>query len=105
LSRPFFFSRRRFDGSAQTDWRSHKRRRSSISHRSFNAYIWHEPGAPPHRPHIGAASFAADFPDPSPPTAKTLSAFNVCVEPHSGHAGFTSDDIDRTSSSNRFLHF
>jgi hypothetical protein len=68
-------------------------------------HIWQEPGAPPQRPHIGAASFAEDLPAPSAPTAKTLSAFTVCFDPHSGQAGFVSEDIDLTSSSNRLLHF
>jgi hypothetical protein len=61
-------------------------------------YIWQDPGAPPQRPHMGAASLPEDFPLPSAPTAKTLSALAVCVEPHCGHAGFTScEDIERTS--------
>jgi hypothetical protein len=41
------------------------------------------------------------------PTAKTLKAREVAVEPHAGHGGFTSSalDIDRTSWSKRLLHF
>jgi hypothetical protein len=42
-----------------------------------------------------------DLPPVSAPTAKTLIAFAVCIDPHSGHAGFTSEDIERTSWSNR----
>jgi len=89
-----------------TDWRSRKRRKANSFVSQFVPnHIWQEPGAPPQRPHIGAASLADDLLPPSAPTAKTLSALVVCFEPHSGHAGFTSDDIERTSWSNRFWHF
>jgi hypothetical protein len=41
---------------------------------------------PPHRPHVGAADDDEGFDDdPSAPTANTLSARAVFVEPHSGH--------------------
>jgi hypothetical protein len=47
--------------------------------------IAHGPG-PPHRPHIGASDGADDFDDdPSAPTANTLRARVVFVEPHPGH--------------------
>ena len=60
-------------------------------------YIPHDPGTSPHRPHIGAASFPEDLAPPSPPTANRLSTFVVFGEPHSGHFGVVSSDIDRTS--------
>ena len=45
----------------------------------------HGPG-PPQRPHIpGAPLGADDFPPDSAPTAKTLSARAVFVDPHDGH--------------------
>jgi hypothetical protein len=56
---------------------------------------------PPHRPHIpGALDDAALFPPPSAPTAKTLSARAVFVDPHDGHFAFTSFVIDRCNCSN-----
>jgi hypothetical protein len=49
----------------------------------------------------GGAEFGepADFPDPSP-TAKTLSARAVLVDPHDGHFAFASPLIVRCSCSN-----
>jgi hypothetical protein len=66
-------------------------------------FIPHEPGAPPHRPQVGAAALEPF--DDSAPTAKTLSARAVFVEPHFGHAIASSELIDFTSFSNWFSHF
>jgi hypothetical protein len=71
----------------------------------------HGPG-PPQRPHMpGAAAVAADFdlaPAPSAPTAKTLNARAVFVEPHEGHFTFASLAsallIVRCNCSNCSLH-
>ena len=55
----------------------------------------HGPG-PPHRPHIPGADDAAapvpaeDFAPPVAPTANTLSARAVRLEPHAGHFTFAS---------------
>lgn len=56
----------------------------------------HDPGAPPHRPQIGADDSLAD----SAPTAKTLSDRAVFVDPHLGHAIGSVEFIDFTSFSN-----
>ena len=60
-----------------------------LSNHVIESYpIPHGPG-PPHRPHIPGASAALDFDAPAP-TATTLNARFVCVEPHSGHFTFAS---------------
>jgi hypothetical protein len=61
----------------------------------------HDPGAPPHRPHVGASELlpAAEL------TAKTLRLRAVFSEPHSGHFTASSADfIERTNCSNFRLH-
>jgi hypothetical protein len=65
-------------------------------------HIEHDPGAPPHRPHDGAADDDADddFPPDSAPTANTLSARTVFGEEHVGHFGLTSLLIERCNCSN-----
>jgi hypothetical protein len=62
-------------------------------------FIPHDPGGPPQRPQVGISppALLAD----SVPTANTLSARAVCVEPHFGHAIGSSECIDFTSFSNR----
>lgn len=40
-----------------------------------------------------------------PTAAKTLISRAVCFDPHFGHGGFSSDDIDFTSFSKRVSHF
>jgi hypothetical protein len=61
----------------------------------------HDPGAPPHRPHVGVS-------EPLPAaelTAKTLRLRAVFSEPHSGHFTASSADfIERTNCSNFRLH-
>src|SRR5437762_906975 len=59
---------------------------------------------PPQRPHIPAGGDAVDRAD-SAPTAKTLSVLDVFVEPHLGHAIFSSPLIDFTSFSKGSRHF
>jgi hypothetical protein len=63
----------------------------------FHHSIPHDPGAPPHRPHVGASDADDDFPAPSAPTAKTLSARAVFADPHSGQTALWSPDMVRTS--------
>jgi hypothetical protein len=71
----------------------------------------HGPG-PPHRPHMPGEAAAADFdfalPAPSAPTANTLNARAVFVEPHEGHFTFASPAsalrIVRCNCSNFSLH-
>jgi hypothetical protein len=57
----------------------------------------------------GAADERFDPLAPSAPTAKTLSARAVCVEPHDGHltraSSSPADDIVRCNCSNRASHF
>ena len=63
--------------------------------------IMHDPGAPPHRPHVGASEElpAVEL------TAKTLRLRAVFGEPHSGHFTASSADfIERTNCSNFCLH-
>ena len=48
-----------------------------------SSLIPHDPGAPPQRPHIGSCDAEAFA--PSEPTANTLSARAVLVDPHIGH--------------------
>ena len=63
--------------------------------------IWQDPGAPPHRPHVGASDPVAV----AELTAKTLSLLAVLSDPHCGHFTFSSADfIERTSCSNFPLH-
>jgi hypothetical protein len=61
-----------------------------------------DPGAPPHRPQVGADE-DADLPL-SAATANTLSERCVCVDPHSGHFAELSPLIVRTNCSNFALH-
>ena len=68
---------------------------------SFGFYMPHDPGAPPHRPHMGASDAPDDFPPDSAPTANTLSARAVFGDPHVGHFGLVSSLIDRCNCSNR----
>jgi hypothetical protein len=77
--------------------------------RGVSTHFRHDPGIPPHLPHVGPAA-PGDLPD-SELTEKTLSARAVLVEPHPGHltAVFVLTDpppslvIDRTSCSNFLL--
>jgi len=60
--------------------------------------VAHEPGGPPHLPHVGISD---DFaPDVCAPTANTLSARAVFVDPHLGQATCSLELIDFTSFSN-----
>jgi hypothetical protein len=65
----------------------------------FGQFIAQGPG-PPHRPQ--GADGVADLAD-SAPTAKTLSARAVCIEPHLGHFTSPVEVIDLASFSKRFL--
>jgi len=56
---------------------------------------------PPQRQHMPGAADWLDLPADSAPTAKTLSARAVLVEPHSGHSTSCGLVIDRTSFSKR----
>jgi hypothetical protein len=58
-----------------------------------------DPGAPPHRPHVGTDDCDEDF-ALSDATAKTLSARAVFADPHSGHFALASPLIVRWSCSN-----
>jgi hypothetical protein len=59
---------------------------------------WHDPGAPPHRPHIGGGPSSDPFDDPC--AAKTLSALTACFDPQLGQVILTeSSFIERTSFS------
>ena len=75
-------------------------RHSGFELRASPHYIPHDPGAPPHRPHVGSDG-ADDFPPDSDPTANTLSARAVFGEPQVGHFGLTSFVIERCNCSNR----
>ena len=70
--------------------------------RASDHFIMHDPGAPPHRPHIGASPPPDDFALPSAPTANTLKLREVFLEPHSGHLALASLLMLRTSWSNFF---
>jgi len=60
---------------------------------------------PPHLPHVPGGVDVEDLEeDPSAPTANTLSARAVLLDPHEGHFTFASPLIDRTSCSNFALH-
>ena len=76
-----------------------ERRRASLRQRKDHS-IAQGPG-PPQRPHMGASDEPDDILDPSAPTANTLSARAVLVEPHLGHFCGSVLLIDRTSWSNR----
>jgi hypothetical protein len=70
-----------------------------INHTYFYS-IPQGPG-PPHRPHIGPSpADAVDLAAPSAPTAKTLNARAVWVEPHFSHSTLSAEFIDRMSFSN-----
>ena len=65
----------------------------------------HGPG-PPQRPHMPGADDDADdlLDEASAPTAKTLSARAVWVEPHAGHLTFASLFMVRSNCSNLASH-
>jgi hypothetical protein len=65
-------------------------------------YAEQDPGAPPHRPHVGAGE-DEDLPL-SAATANTLSDRWVWLDPHSGHFAEVSPLIVRTNCSNFALH-
>ena len=79
-----------------------ERRRASLRQRKDHS-IAQGPG-PPQRPHMGASDEPDDLLDPSAPTANTLSARAVFVDPHLGQLIFSSPFIERTSFSNCVLH-
>jgi hypothetical protein len=62
-------------------------------------HIPHDPGAPPHRPQLGVGSLAPPVFPESAATAKTLSAFLVFFDRHSGHATAGASVIDRCNCS------
>jgi hypothetical protein len=64
-----------------------------------NHPIAHDAGGPPHRPHIGTSDEEL-LPAVCAPTANTLNARAVFVDPHFGHATFSVELIDFTSFSN-----
>jgi hypothetical protein len=60
---------------------------------------------PPHRPHMPGAGDDVDLDEaPSAPTANTLSARAVLLDPHDGHFTFWAVVIERTSCSKFLSH-